>query len=258
VAGFNPHETTVLRNTIDSDSLVIDLELPAGDTLVANPGGEFPIGIFGAFSIAASAKLDLTDNTAIVYEAPASAVRSQLILGRGTTGLGGVWTGNGITSGTAAAANAVDPDSRSIGYAENASLPLGPYDEFHGFPVLPESVLLAYTRTGDANLDGVVNDDDVTILGATYAPGVPNPHWALGDFDYNGFVDDDDVTLLGAFYDPAAAPLPAPFAGSSSIAANSSVAAVPEPATIVLLTIAGCAAALCLVTQHHRRSRFSH
>jgi hypothetical protein len=52
------------------------------------------------------------------------------------------------------------------------------------------SVLIAYTRTGGANLDGLVNDDDVTIVGANYAPGVPNANWAMGDFDYNGFVDD--------------------------------------------------------------------
>jgi hypothetical protein len=57
------------------------------------------------------------------------------------------------------------------------------------------SILLAFTCTRDANFDGLVNDDDVTIMGATYAPGVPQPAWALGDFDYNGFVDDDDVTL---------------------------------------------------------------
>jgi hypothetical protein len=55
---------------------------------------------------------------------------------------------------------------------------------------------MAFTRTGDANLDGVVNDDDVTIVGATYAPGAPNAVWALGDFDYNGFVDDDDDVTL--------------------------------------------------------------
>ena len=90
---------------------------------------------------------------------------------------------------------AIDDDARSIGYAENGSLPLGSYTDFHLFPVEDESVLIAYTRTGDANLDGVVNDDDVTIVSATYAPGMPQPHWALGDFDYNGFVDDDDVTL---------------------------------------------------------------
>ena len=68
------------------------------------------------------------------------------------------------------------------------------------------SLLIAYTRTGDANLDGLVTDDDVTIVGASYAPGVPNGAWALGDFDYNGFVDDDDITLLGAFYDQRRAP----------------------------------------------------
>ena len=31
---------------------------------------------------------------------------------------------------------------------------------------------------------------------------IQKPSWALGDFDYNGLVDDDDVTLLGVFYQP--------------------------------------------------------
>ena len=68
---------------------------------------------------------------------------------------------------------------------------------FRGQPLDATSVVMAFTVTGDANLDGMVNDDDVTIVGATYAPGVSQPHWALGDFDYNGFVDDDDITLVG-------------------------------------------------------------
>ena len=67
---------------------------------------------------------------------------------------------------------------------------------------MPRRCLCAYTRTGDANLDGVVNNDDVTIVGANYAPGFAKPRWALGDFDYNGFVDNDDVTLLGVYYNP--------------------------------------------------------
>jgi hypothetical protein len=78
---------------------------------------------------------------------------------------------------------------------------------------------MAFTLTGDANLDGLVNDDDVTIVGATYAPGVSQPSWALGDFDYNGFVDDDDVTLLGGFYDPSAVqPVTTPAAHGDRIA----------------------------------------
>jgi hypothetical protein len=124
--------------------------------------------------------------------------------------LGATWGGAGITSSAAAEAGTTEPESRSIGYAENSLLPLGPYTTFRGAAVDATAVLIAYTRTGDANLDGVVGDDDVTVLGAAYAPGASNGVWALGDFEYNGFIDDDDVTLLGAFYNPAAGPPGAP------------------------------------------------
>jgi hypothetical protein len=107
-------------------------------------------------------------------------------------------------------------------------LPLGPYTDFRGISVDETSILIAYTRTGDANLDGLVNDEDVTILNATYAPGVPQPDWALGDFDYNGFVDNDDVTLLGTFYNPTATPLPAPV-GQTSPALQPTVVPLAQP-----------------------------
>jgi hypothetical protein len=159
-------------------------------------------------------------------------VRQQLLAGRGGSGVGSVWSGPGITSSAVAAANAAAPESRSVGYAENSTLPLGPYTAFRGQPVDNSSILMVYTRTGDANLDGVVNDNDVTIVGASYAPGVAQAQWALGDFDYNGFVDDDDVTLLGAFYDPSAAPLV-----SAGVVSGEGVAAVPEPGSLMLLVL---------------------
>jgi hypothetical protein len=111
-------------------------------------------------------------------------------------------------------------------------VPLGAYTTFRGQPVDGTTLLLAYTVTGDANLDGVVNDDDVTIVGASYAPGIIQPQWALGDFDYNGFVDDDDVTLLGVFYDPSATPI-----GPPAEPGANSVAVVPEPGALFLLAI---------------------
>jgi hypothetical protein len=182
--------------------------------------------------------LDLTDSAiALDYNTgdpnPAADVRSRIIAGRGAPGLIGTWDGKGITSSTSAAA----PDSTSVGYAVNADMPLGPVTTFRGQPVDPTTVLIRHTRTGDANLDGVVNDDDVTIVGAVYAPGVPNASWANGDFDYNGFVDDDDVTLLGALYNPGLPPIPAPESGGG-------VAAVPEPATWLMLTLGGLGAGL--------------
>ena len=208
--------------------------------------------MLGTISIAGgatpTARLDLNNNAAIIDYAgasPAATVREQILAARGGPGLGKTWNGNGITSTAVAAANAAEPESRSVGYVENSSLPLGPYTTFRGQPVDDTSLLIAYTRTGDANLDGLVNDDDVTIVGASYAPGVPQASWALGDFDYNGFVDDDDVTLLGAFYDPNASALIAPAASETT------VAAVPEPSTW-MLAVCGL---LCSTTRIVRKRR---
>jgi hypothetical protein len=164
---------------------------------------------------------------------PSTNIRQLLLSGRGGSGLGKLWTGTGITSSQVQADVLANPNSTSIAFADNATLPLGSYSTFRGEPVDKTAVLFAYTRTGDANLDGIVNDDDVTIVGANYAPGVAKPAWALGDFDYNGFVDDDDVTLLGVFYDPNAAPLPVSAGAVPPEAVT--LATVPEPTTVTLV-----------------------
>jgi uncharacterized delta-60 repeat protein len=181
-------------------------------TILPGPGAPGQASVLTSLNIATGATLDITDNALVIDytdASPAATIREKILAGRGGAGFGASWTGAGINSSAAAAANAQEPESRSVAYAENGALPLGPYTTFRGQPVDNTSVLIVYTRTGDANLDGLVNDDDATILGAAYAPGVPQPSWSLADFDYNGFVDDDDATLLGAFYqrsNPAAAP----------------------------------------------------
>jgi autotransporter-associated beta strand protein len=214
------------------------LSIGAAGKVRMTAGGTKSI-VTGALSIAGDAAptgaLDIAEGALVLdYAAagpnPQAAIRQHILVGRGGAGLGATWTGKGITSSAAADAVAVEPESVSLAYAVNGDLPLGPIAVFGGEAVDSSSVLVRYTRTGDANLDGVVNDDDVTIVGAAYAPGITQPHWALGDFDYNGFVDDDDVTLLGVFYNPLAAPL----AGSPPVTG----APVPEPATICLLILA--------------------
>jgi hypothetical protein len=177
------------------------------------PNGQ--TSLITSLTLGTGATLDLGNNAVVVDytgASPVSTIRQQILSGRGGPGLPGLgagWNGTGITSSAVAQANATEPESRSIGYAENAALPLGAYTTFRGVAVDNTSVLIVDTRTGDANLDGLVNDDDVTVLGASYSPTAANAVWALGDFEYNGFVDDDDATLLGAFYNPAA-PAPAP------------------------------------------------
>jgi VCBS repeat-containing protein len=198
------------------------------NAVILQNGTNAATSVVTSLAIGAGATLDINDNALIVNytgASPAAAIRAKIVAGRGGAGIGnGAWTGAGITSSTVAAANATEPNALSVGYTENATLPLGAYTSFRGESVDETAVLIAPTRTADANLDGVVNDNDVTIIGASFAPGVPQPQWALGDFDYNGFVDDDDVTLLGAFYDPAASPLAPPpvplaedFAGATEL-----------------------------------------
>jgi hypothetical protein len=238
------------------------LSVNGGTVAIAPSGADAGTSLVGALSIADSvARLDLNNNAMIINYtglSPLASIRRQVLAGRRGTGLGGEWNGPGITSSTAATANQVARDSRSVGYAENSTLPLGPYTAFHGASVDDTSVLIAYTRTGDANLDGVVNDDDVTIVGATYAPGVSQPAWVLGDFDYNGFVDDDDVTLLGAFYDPAA-PLNSQAAprDGAELRLSGSAAPIPEPGSLVLFTFA-CVTLVCLLRRSRGRAEIYH
>jgi hypothetical protein len=250
--------TKVGAGSLKLNSLIAaTMSINEGKVSIASSGSASSVSVLGALSIAGApatpaAQLDLANNVAILDytgNTPAASIRSQLIAGRGGPGFGAMWNGQGITSSAAAAA---EPESRSVGYAENSSLPLGAYTDFRGRPVDNTSLLMAYTRTGDANLDGLVNDDDVTIVSATYAPGVPQPSWALGDFDYNGFVDDDDVTLLGVFYDPSAPPIGIEPPHMHSKAA---VAAVPEPSTLMLVvTMAG----LLFIVCHAFRLRAEH
>jgi hypothetical protein len=223
------------------------LTIGGGTVAVAPNGTNAGVSVVNTLSIAGdatpTAKLDLANNAAIVDytgSSPVATIRQQILAGRGGSGLGQSWNGQGITSSAAATA---EPESRSVGYAENSSMPLGPFTTFRGQPVDSTAVIMAFTRTADADLDGVVGDNDVTIVGASYAPGVAGASWALGDFDYNGFVDDNDVTLLGAYYDPGATPLASPAA----------VAAVPEPSTVVLLSVMSAVLLLKLRWRSRRR-----
>jgi hypothetical protein len=52
-------------------------------------------------------------------------------------------------------------------------------------------------------LDGLVNDDDATIVPANYNQVVNA--WAEGDLDFDGTVDGDE-TVLGALYPKSQAP----------------------------------------------------
>jgi serpin B len=216
------------------------LTLAEGASAVILPDGtDHATSVLTSLSLGEGAKLDIHDNAVIVNYTGASpelAIRDKIIEGRGGVGIGnGVWTGAGITSSTAAAFNGLIPESRSIGYADNGSLPLGRYHTFRGQPVDATSILIALAATSDANLDGKVDDNDVSIIGATYRSN-NGLTWARGDFDYSGSVDDDDVTVIGALYKTAptftrADPAPPPRAVAGDIPSREAVFAVSQRTT---------------------------
>jgi hypothetical protein len=182
------------------------------------------------------------------------------VKGRGGTDFaGGDWNGTGgIASFSASSAGGGDDISFALGYVDNSFLPnlgLSSYTSFGGQTVDGSSVLIRYTKGADVNLDGLINGDDVTIVGADLNGGGTG-EWFLGDFDYDGICDSDDVTVLGALYDPTAPPLSsaelsARFGGEFAAAFERGRAmAVPEPSALAMLGLGG----LSLLKRHRRQN----
>ena len=83
--------------------------------------------------------------------------------------------------------------------------------------------LLTPVHPGDANGDNKVDINDLTIVLANYNQS--GMTWSQGEFTGSGTVDINDLTIVLANY-------------NTTYTASSGIKAVPEPSTIVLLSIA--------------------
>ena len=66
---------------------------------------------------------------------------------------------------------------------------------FAGEPLVANSVLLAYTRYGDADLNGQVNLQDFNRLASAFGT-TDTAVWSQGDFNYDGNVNLQDFNRL--------------------------------------------------------------
>ncbi len=105
------------------------------------------------------------------------------------------------------------------------------------FEYMPSVVLQPALLSGDANGDGRVDVNDLTIVLSHF--GQTGMTWAQGEFTGDGTVDVNDLTIVLAHY------------GQSLGSSAGPVAAVPEPGALVLLT-AGLASLLACAWKKHK------
>src|SRR5205814_7878267 len=130
----------------------------------------------------------------------------------------------------------------------NSALPLGSYTSFKGQTVGSSSILVKFTRGADADLDGIVGNSDVTIVGGKFG-AAGSGQWYFGDFDYSGACDNADVTALGGLFNPSATPLNTEllaaqfgidFAAAFQSGASENNSTVPEPLAPAILIGLAC------------------
>jgi hypothetical protein len=168
-----------------------------------------------AVDAAAGAKLDLTNNSLLVDYSGAS-VRSAIEALITSGYAGGTWTGNGIVS---SAANA---GQLALGVAEATDTSF--FGLYQGVAIDADTVIVRFTRYGDANLDGTTGLPDFARLGANFnLPG----RWGTGDFNFDGSVGIADFSLLAANFN------------LSAIDPGGRANAVPEPASLGIAAAAG-------------------
>ena len=253
---FELIKTTPATATLSGNNTYTGLTTVFGGTLVfanlnslgeggldirANGVAQFSPGFSGAVRLASltidgapdawAGKLDITDNDMVVRSTPAARladlarINNQVKSGLNEAG-GAFWTGNGITSSTAAA-NA-GGTLTAVGIILNdfaqAGLPAGPiYTNFNGVPVTANDILGKYTWFGDADLSGVVDGTDYFLIDQAFSAGTLNGGWLNGDFSYDGKVDGTDYFLIDNAFGAQTGPL------------GGGAAAVPEPGAIGLL-----------------------
>ncbi len=174
---------------------VAQLSLATGATATVGGTGT----VLEVNSLSSNGTINLGGNTLLInYGSAADPIASvKALLASGYAN--GLWNGLGINSAFAAANSAY-----GIGYADSAD-PGNPAGLSSG------QIEVKYALYGDANLDGVVNGEDFTLIAGNLGKAVSG--WDKGDFNYDGVVSGDDFSLLmanmGKQSNIAAAVLPA-------------------------------------------------
>ena len=162
----------------------------AGGFLFSTANGAHVIRT-ASLSVNALGRFDLADNTLLIDYAgvsPLPTIRARLTSGYN----GGAWNGPGINSSRAAST-----PGRALGYAEASALFSTFPVTFAGQTIDNTTVIVRYTRYGDANLDRAVNLQDFNRLVAGFGTGTL---WSEGNFNYDASTNLSDFNLLSGSF----------------------------------------------------------
>ncbi len=177
-------------------------------------------------------QFDLSANDLIVHNGNLATITNQLAQGYD----GGAWNGSGGIISSAAAGDT------SLGVVLNSNGSGALTSTFDGQTVTSTDVLVKFTYIGDADLNGVVNGSDYTLIDNGLNNGLAG--WRNGDFNYDGVVNGDDYTLIDNAFNtqgPSLAVVSTEMIAhaTAQIADGSSAStAVPEPASLILFGFA--------------------
>ncbi len=220
---------------VSAGKLIIGVNGALPDGAVTITGGTLQLGMntglatITFLSISGGGVLDVNDNRLILTYTGASPIET--IAGYVASGYnGGFWNGPGIVTTAPLSVNGL---RYGVGYADGADRVVAGLSS--------GQIEVRYTLLGDANLDGVVNGSDFSILAANFGHSVKG--WDQGDFDYNGVVNGSDFSSLAANFGqgvggPSAVSVADLQALEAFAVANGlSMPNVPEPAALGLMAL---------------------
>jgi autotransporter-associated beta strand protein len=209
-------------------------------------GASTGLALINTLSISGGGTFDLNNNHLIInytgQSDPITSIAEYLKSGFN----GGSWNGPGIIS--SAAQTTTNGLRYGIGWADGADGVVTGLSS--------GQIELKYTLLGDANLDGIVNGSDFSILAANFGLGATN--WDQGNFLYSSSVNGSDFSALAANFGQGDSGADVQVTQADSAALDSfaianglplpTFAAVPEPASCVLHSLA----TISLLTRRRR------
>jgi len=253
-----PAATTLTTDSVKLGSLEVDGNHVIRSNAIPSVSKINSLIIAGSYGGSASAistwtgSLDLTNSKLIIEDSTGSraadiAKIKDEALASNTTGLVGIF------SSTANAANlAAGKVVKVVAVSDNAvriaTFPAGSTNFGGTNNVDASSILVAAVFKGDANMDGVVDIQDLTDVANHWQQSVTD--WSQGDFDGSNFVDIQDLTAVANNWQAGVgAGGGSSFSDALAQIGGFKPAATPEPASLALLGLGGL-----LLTNRRRRA----